>query len=1234
MGEWNSFHVDKLQPEVEIESMMQTSEREGAELKDLFVLENGQCSKFQQTFLRDVIHEAIADSQNLGTDKVFLVSKLFQLFEEWNTKNFERIFFVKVAQFIGNRRGATSNLRNIMKKKASNLSDLIQYGDIEHSLYHTLKLEVRPHLSEFLENVNRNGNFRLLFGEAWRQELWFKLFSSKEILKERVLTSQTVSFNSAFPFSKEIISNMDELWAEAEENSGDQNMETVDYFLHCFEAREGDHWETLRQLSTHQMALDAFICDLVEVKIVGALTGVKSYHNRLIQNIFFNERVKKLQKMSLALAFAICRDIRHEIVPVAPFLRLEETVSDSVPPDIPFSHFFLKEKLKNLLKDAAELKNTKPSIARFVEGIETFKLCLTRVLKNCDVVQDSDFKNQMEKLSIYSEFLREISYGLDDELTSHASSVGITLWKSIEVLYTEKHPKFTGSKRFLEDFTTCLQRSAKGVEQNINADKTIVSNNTGEQRGSISWDQFSKNISHVFITVIKTHFLNKLQPDFAKELLKKTLIFSENNQPIPGPIYMNDQSRQALMTVFALQNFELLISTVEQLVNDYSKTKRKKLDCCKTLHCLMAVFDCLLCNDSQFEIPQTSSKYMDEIIYLVKMKKDVRDYCHQIVEDLKNKDEITSSIPTTLQNVVNENSERAHYLRNLFIRTIYLDYGVNYYCRVKQTTLLQDLVPEILTKSQSKDFVDIFVMIPNYQAGLTEFVKNSSVNLQRANASLEKRDALTRRLIIYRHLLEFKQLEFLAHLVQNEKLRIPSEILDGNHLISPVNHSLQDLEHHFLFLLHAFYTASGKIGILKPFQEIIVNSLDESKLYLPTFADVGRKMRTINSAVQDFTTWNTCPNGHLYLVGDCGRPFKDGVCPECKTKIGGKSMHEFQQGNRNVGRRGDAISNIKDLATGYIKSAVENEVFERRLDRLSGNVMRCFLHMTLYLKSSNIGMVSRARKNVTMLSEEILAVSEDDTWKFLVHVLVSASNQPLRGSVQSEDAREKWEQAFAATITNARKNLTSIMKQYDDCYRQDCRMESKSLSLVLYGDEGAELPVPNNFDEEMLPYEVFWIRAPRVSFTAFRAQVFGDEKKFQFLSALFDEPITRNIKYIPELIQLFRDIIFFANKYETNKTSSLREFLRKLPAELHRTLQEAIKVYMQVWNELVRHRMSIYKSISCNFTGVLSLDSPLKFFLPSRHIDHCCVLVTMNFLISSNNNLVEKYRGVCEVETA
>ena len=33
--------------------------------------------------------------------------------------------------------------------------------------------------------------------------------------------------------------------------------------------------------------------------------------------------------------------------------------------------------------------------------------------------------------------------------------------------------------------------------------------------------------------------------------------------------------------------------------------------------------------------------------------------------------------------------------------------------------------------------------------------------------------------------------------------------------------------------------------------------------------------------------WYKCPNGHLYAVGECGRPMEESRCPECGSRIGG-----------------------------------------------------------------------------------------------------------------------------------------------------------------------------------------------------------------------------------------------------------------------------------------------------------------------------------------------------------
>lgn len=45
------------------------------------------------------------------------------------------------------------------------------------------------------------------------------------------------------------------------------------------------------------------------------------------------------------------------------------------------------------------------------------------------------------------------------------------------------------------------------------------------------------------------------------------------------------------------------------------------------------------------------------------------------------------------------------------------------------------------------------------------------------------------------------------------------------------------------------------------------------------------KMKEIMNLVGG--TWYHCPNGHLYTIGECGRPMQQSSCPECNSMIGG-----------------------------------------------------------------------------------------------------------------------------------------------------------------------------------------------------------------------------------------------------------------------------------------------------------------------------------------------------------
>ena len=56
----------------------------------------------------------------------------------------------------------------------------------------------------------------------------------------------------------------------------------------------------------------------------------------------------------------------------------------------------------------------------------------------------------------------------------------------------------------------------------------------------------------------------------------------------------------------------------------------------------------------------------------------------------------------------------------------------------------------------------------------------------------------------------------------------------------------------------------------------------------------------ISARTGGVTTWYTCPNGHRYGIDGCGAAMQMGVCPECKSVIGGAN-HVSAEGNRVAG---------------------------------------------------------------------------------------------------------------------------------------------------------------------------------------------------------------------------------------------------------------------------------------------------------------------------------------------
>ncbi|XP_064404373.1 E3 ubiquitin-protein ligase RNF213-like isoform X3 [Halichondria panicea] len=77
--------------------------------------------------------------------------------------------------------------------------------------------------------------------------------------------------------------------------------------------------------------------------------------------------------------------------------------------------------------------------------------------------------------------------------------------------------------------------------------------------------------------------------------------------------------------------------------------------------------------------------------------------------------------------------------------------------------------------------------------------------------------------------------------------------------------------------------------LLLPFINMINNPAALEDAYLPTMQDnlVHEVKKAHEGSANETSKFYKCPNGHLYLIGDYGKPWVRKTCPECYAAIGG-----------------------------------------------------------------------------------------------------------------------------------------------------------------------------------------------------------------------------------------------------------------------------------------------------------------------------------------------------------
>ncbi|XP_072046322.1 E3 ubiquitin-protein ligase rnf213-alpha-like [Amphiura filiformis] len=131
----------------------------------------------------------------------------------------------------------------------------------------------------------------------------------------------------------------------------------------------------------------------------------------------------------------------------------------------------------------------------------------------------------------------------------------------------------------------------------------------------------------------------------------------------------------------------------------------------------------------------------------------------------------------------------------------------------------------------------------------------------------------------------------------------------------------------------------------------LVNLLQKPNLmknsYLPTMPEDHRMevKRAIDEAGRRGETyaWYECPNGHLYTIGDCGRPVFYGQCKECGANIGGEE-YTLIEGNRKV-KMADTTAHGHILGDATGRQA--RPIAERHLSAVALSIIRVIMHSVM-----------------------------------------------------------------------------------------------------------------------------------------------------------------------------------------------------------------------------------------------------------------------------------------------
>ncbi|XP_069130639.1 E3 ubiquitin-protein ligase rnf213-alpha-like isoform X2 [Argopecten irradians] len=486
------------------------------------------------------------------------------------------------------------------------------------------------------------------------------------------------------------------------------------------------------------------------------------------------------------------------------------------------------------------------------------------------------------------------------------------------------------------------------------------------------------------------------------------------------------------------------------------------------------------------------------------------------------------------------------------------------------------------------------------------------------------------------------------------------------------------LEH--LYVLCLVFRNSD--SLLSPLIKVALEPDKMQKAYLPTMpqgVDYQKMLMEIRR-IDIYATFNVCPNGHPYIIANCGRPVSTLTCADCGLAIGGIG-YKFKDGNRKLDESELIANPTKDQGhlLGDLKCRSASSVV-RDLTPVSSSILRLFTHASLLLGANSnsqavlsmikppiaVGelqtfLVGHLRRDLDDLHRN-LDRSDDDillichyTLDLIARRCINASLKGNNCSLCSSEARSTWESNIQMKVViHITKDSRQILKDCHEHMKGDTNVSGSSIQLVtlLETDFGKDKnPTLDKAQESC----ILWKRHGRVSVEGFVADVLSNnvtetqDKRTLLENFIAKLDMIELVRYLPDILDLQRTLLrmFKRNmdRVEAGKTS-IKQFLTDLNVQLNDSDMERVNkqilICSEVWEKMQEYLKNYGLAIekkgftikrivpAAIRTSPITPESPVEMLLPSFDGQGLCAFVLAEFLIRTQNDFLQEYCRIFE----